>query len=297
MTRLTESILTDPRDKYSKPKFPEQNQSMPGTEKEMEPHADHGEKSYRGSEKLKGMVAVITGGDSGIGRAVAIAFAREGADIAFTYLEEDEDAKETERLIISEGRRVLAIKMNQSNRTACYEVIDDCIEQLGRLDILVNNAAFQKTYETLDDIPDEDVDYTFRTNIESFFFFSRAALKYIPPGGSIINTTSIQAFSPNSNLAPYAATKAAIANFTISLAQEGIEKGIRVNAVAPGPVWTPLIPSTMPKEKVQEFGANTLFKRPAQPAELAPLYVFLASEDASYITGEIYGVTGGRKQL
>lgn len=290
-------VFHDPRSKYPAPLFPEQRQPIPGYESELEPRADHGESSYRGSRKLEGAVALITGADSGIGRAVAIAYAREGANVAFTYLEEDEDAGVTEDLVRECGRDVLAIRMNQTSRRACEKAIDDCLERFGRLDILVNNAAFQKTYESLEDIPDDDLDYTFRTNIEAFFYFSRYALQHIAPGGSIINTTSIQAYSPSANLAPYAATKAAIANFTLSLAEEAIKKGVRVNGVAPGPVWTPLIPSTMPQEKVQHFGENTLFERPAQPAELAPLYVFLASDDASYVTGEIYGATGGRKQV
>ncbi len=291
------SVFIDPRTKYAKPEFPSEQQSIPGTEGEMNPQADHGEKSYLGNKKLNGAVAIITGGDSGIGRAIAVAYAREGAHVAFTYLEEDKDAQETERLVKACGVEVMSIKMNQTDRKACEDVIDSCVKRFGRLDILINNAAFQKVYESIEEIPDADIDYTFRTNIESFFFFSRYALKFISPGGSIINTTSIQAFAPSANLAPYAATKAAIANFTISLAEEAIKKGIRVNAVAPGPVWTPLIPSTMPEERVKTFGSNTLFERPAQPAELAPIYVFLASEDASYITGEIYGVTGGRRQL
>lgn len=291
------NVFIDPRTKYPTPNFPVDMQDIPGTEHEMNPQADHGEKSYRGSKRLNGAVAIITGGDSGIGRAIAVAYAREGANIVFTYLEEDEDAQETERLVKECGMDVLSIRMNQSDRGACEQVVDDCLERFGRLDILINNAAFQKTYESIEDIPDDDIDYTFRTNIESFFFFSRYALKFMAAGGSIINTSSIQAFAPSAALAPYAATKAAIANFTLSLAEEAIKKGIRVNAVAPGPVWTPLIPSTMPEEKVKTFGSNTLFERPAQPAELAPIYVFLASEEASYITGEIYGVTGGRRQL
>lgn len=290
-------VLSDPRSKYPTPEFRPQQQSIPGSDQDMEPHADHGERSYQGQNKLRGLVAIVTGGDSGIGRAVALAFAREGANVLFTYLEEDEDADVTEQLVQESGQKVLSIRMNQSKREECDQVIASCLEHFGRLDILVNNAAFQKTYESFDEIPDDEIDYTFRTNIESFFFLSRAALKHIQPGGSIINTTSIQAYQPSAALAPYAATKAAIANFTLSLAEEAIKRGIRVNGVAPGPVWTPLIPSTMPPEKVETFGSNTLFERPAQPAELAPLYVFLASEDASYITGEIYGVTGGRRQL
>ncbi|MDQ8186212.1 SDR family oxidoreductase [Pelagicoccus sp. SDUM812002] len=290
-------IPDDPNKKYSRPEFSTPKQDAPGTEEMMQPKADHGEQSYRGCDKLVDRVALITGADSGIGRAVALAYAREGADVAFTYLEEEADAKETERLIVESGRKALPLRSDQSDRENCEAVIEQVIEHFGRIDILVNNAAFQRTYSSLKDIPEDELRHVFKTNIESFFYLSRSALGQMRYGSSIINTTSIQAFSPSASLAPYAATKAAIANFTLSLAQEAIEKGVRVNAVAPGPVWTPLIPATMPKEAVESFGKNTLFGRPAQPAELAPVYVFLASEDSSYVTSEIYGVTGGRKQL
>ncbi|AFI85776.1 SDR family oxidoreductase [Methylophaga nitratireducenticrescens] len=298
MTQSSANSFTDPRNRYPRPEFDIQPQKLPGQESKMTPTPDHGESSYQGHDRLAGKVALITGGDSGIGMAVALAYAREGANIVFTYLSEAEDAHETERLVREAGREVISIKMEQSNnRAACDRAVEVCIEEFGRLDILVNNAAFQQTYESLQDIPDDEISYAFQTNIEAFFHFSRAALKHIPPGGSIINTTSNQAFEPSSNLAPYAATKAAIANFTLSLASEAINQGVRANGVAPGPVWTPLIPTTMPDKKVKNFGANTLFGRPAQPAELAPVYVFLASAEASYVTGEIYGVTGGRIQM
>jgi NAD(P)-dependent dehydrogenase (short-subunit alcohol dehydrogenase family) len=297
MKQSRSETLSDPRTKYAAPPFPTQKQSIPGEDRRMEPKADHGEDRYVGHGRLKNLVALISGGDSGIGRAVVIAFAREGADVAFTYLEEEADARETERLVKEAGRRVLSFRSDQTDREACEKVVSETVEQLGQLDILVNNAAFQKSYESLEEIPDDELKKSFSTNIEAFFYLSRAALPHLPPGGSIINTTSIQAFDPSPALAPYAATKAAIANFTLSLSRLAAKSGVRVNGVAPGPVWTPLIPSTLPKESVEEFGASTLFKRPAQPAELAPVYVFLASDEASYISGEIYGVIGGRKQL
>lgn len=291
------SQLQDPRYRYPTPDFPEQQQSIPGREAQMHPNADHGETSYRGSGKLEGRVALITGADSGIGRAVALAYAREGANVAFSYLEEDSDAEKTAELIRDAGSKALAVKMDQTRSSACDELIERVVREYGQLDILVNNAGFQQTYSTLEEIPDAELRHTISTNIEGMIYLCRAALRHLPPGGSVINTTSIQAFKPSNNLAPYAATKAAVANFTLSLAAEAINQGVRVNGVAPGPVWTPLIPSTFPADKVTEFGANTLLGRPAQPAELAPVYVFLASTDASYITGEIYGVTGGSKQL
>lgn len=298
MTPAHHPLLKDPRTLYPRPKFEPQQQSLPGSEQPMTPTPDHGETTYVGRGRLSGLTALITGGDSGIGRAVALAYAREGADIYFTYLEEEEDARETERLVRDAGQRVVSKKMDlANNREGCDKAVEECVAQLGRLDILVNNAAFQQSYESIQDIPDEEISYAFATNIESFFHFSRAALKHIPPGGSIINTSSILAFEPNPSLLPYSATKGAIANFTLSLAKEAMQHGVRVNAVAPGPVWTPLIPASFSEEKVEQFGANTMFGRPAQPAELAPVFVFLASTDASFVTGEIYGVTGGRMQM
>ncbi len=293
------SVITDPRTKYATPPYPPQHQEIPGTDQRMDPAPDHGEHSYKGSGKLNGLVAIITGGDSGIGRAVALAYAREGADVVFTYLSEmeDEDAIQTKHLVTAAGRRVASYRIDQSSRAECERVVEETVKHFGRLDILVNNAAGQDTYGSLEEMPDEDIDRFFKVNIESTFYFARAALRHLPPGGSIINTSSIQAYDPAASLAPYAATKAAIANFTLSLAKEAIKKGVRVNAVAPGPVWTPLIPSTTSADSVKQFGSSSLFGRPAQPAELAPVYVFLASDDASFISGEIYGVTGGFRQL
>lgn len=299
MSSSGSSVINDPRTKYAKPPFPTQHQDIPGVDKKMEPTPDHGENSYQGSGKLEGLVAVITGGDSGIGRAIALAYAREGADVVFTYLAEmeDQDAEETERLVTQAGRRVASYRIDQSIRAECDRVIDETVRNFGRLDILVNNAALQGIYPSLEDIPDGDIDRFFKVNIESMYYLSRAALKHLSAGGSIINTSSIQAFDPGATLSPYAATKAAIANFTLSLAKLAIKQGVRVNAVAPGPVWTPLIASTVPDGAVEKFGASCLFERPAQPAELAPVYVFLASDDASFVSGEIYGVTGGLKQI
>lgn len=294
---MTATDKNDPRYRYPRPEFREQPQTLPGEESKMTPTPDHGEETYQGSGKLQDKVALVTGGDSGIGRAIALAYAREGAHVAFTYLSEDTDAAQTTQLIREAGREALEIRMDQSSRQDCDQTVSKVLDRFSRLDILVNNAAVQKSYNQLEDIPDDELRTTISTNIEACFFLCRAALKHLPPGGSIINTTSIQAFAPSIHLAPYAATKAAIANFTLSLAADAIKRGVRVNGVAPGPVWTPLIPATIPENKVPAFGANTLLERPAQPAELAPVYVFLASADASYVTGEIYGVTGGRMHL
>jgi NAD(P)-dependent dehydrogenase (short-subunit alcohol dehydrogenase family) len=262
----------------------------------MDPKPDYGESSYRGSGKLKGKAALITGGDSGIGRAVALAFAREGADILISYLNEESDAQETVRIVQKEGRKCIAVAGDIQEESQCKNLVERAVSEFGKVDILVNNAAFQMTRKSLEEISSEEFDRTFKTNIYATFYLSKAAVPYMPKGGSIINTSSINAATPNPTLLPYAATKAAIANFTGGLAQLLIEKGIRVNAVGAGPVWTPLIPSTMPTEKVKQFGEKeSPMKRPAQPSELAPLYVLLASEnDSSYISGAYLPVTGGR---
>jgi NAD(P)-dependent dehydrogenase (short-subunit alcohol dehydrogenase family) len=275
---------------------PDQEQIRPpGTEAEMTPHADHGEESYRGRERLAGRVAVITGGDSGIGRAVAIAYAREGADILISYLneQEDADARETARHVEAAGRRCVLVPGDIAEAAHCRAIIERAVNELGRIDILVNNAAFQRTYGSLEDIPDEEWSYTFRTNIEAMFHLAKAAVPHMRPGSSIINTTSIQSDKPSPMLLAYASTKGAVSNFTAGLAQMLGSKGIRVNAVAPGPIWTPLIPSTMPPEKVKSFGEDTPLGRAGQPRELAGIYVLLASEEGSYMTGGVYAVTGG----
>jgi len=264
----------------------------------LEPAADHGESGYVGRERLKGCTALVVGGDSGIGRAVSLAFARESADVAFTYHSNEEDARTTADLLNKvEGSKHRIYQLDQSDSEACKGLIDKVCSDLGKLDILVNNAGVQTTYEALEDIELEDFESTFKTNVFGTFYLSKFALQSMEQGGCIINSSSIQAFDPSAYLLPYAATKAAIANMTKSMAAFAIEKGIRVNAVAPGPVWTPLIPATMPPSKVEKFGSNTLLGRPAQPTELASVYVYLASAEASYVTGEIYPMTGGRQQL
>lgn len=260
----------------------------------MRPQADHGEQSYRGSGKLLGHVAVITGGDSGIGRAAALAFAREGADVVFTYLSEHDDAEGTARLVEEAGRTSIAIPGDIQDPRHCRDLIEQAYSKFGLLDVLVNNAAYQMSQEKLEDFTPEQIERTFRTNIFAMYYLCQAAVPKMKPGGSIINVASIQAYDPSPELLDYAATKCAIIGFTKARSKLVIKQGIRVNAVAPGPVWTPLIPSTLPEKKTQEFGSNTLFDRPAQPAELAPVFVLLASPEAAYITGEVYGVTGGR---
>ncbi|WP_326547703.1 SDR family oxidoreductase [Mycolicibacterium sp. ND9-15] len=277
--------------------FPEQQQSPPGIQAQMQPLPDCGESSYQGHGRLAGKRAIVTGGDSGIGRAVAIAFAREGADVLIAYLNEDQDARDVERYVTEAGRKCVLVPGDLSDPTHCRAVVDKAVEQFGGIDILVSNAAYQMTHETLDEITDEEFDYTFRLNIGAYFYLVKAALPHMGPGGSIIGSSSVNSDMPNPKLAPYAATKAAIANFSASLAEMLGEKGIRVNSVAPGPIWTPLIPSTMPPEKVKQFGENVPLGRAGQPVELAPVYVMLASDEASYVTGARVAVTGGRPIL
>jgi len=272
---------------------PTQQQQPPGTEAQLTPKADHGETSYKGSGKLDGKATIITGGDSGIGRAVALAFAREGADVLIAYLNEHNDAKETARLVEEAGRKAVLVPGDIADPAHCRAIVDQAVQAFGRIDVLVNNAAFQMTRESLEEIPDEEWDYTFQVNITAMFHICKAAVKHMKPGSSIINTSSINSDKPKPTLLAYAATKGAIANFTAGLAQLLADKGIRANSVAPGPIWTPLIPSTMPPEEVESFGEQVPMKRPGQPAEVAPVYVMLASDQASYVSGARIAVTGG----
>lgn len=279
---------------YPKPPFPDQPQSMPGRSADMTPKPDYGEDSYKGSGRLSGKRAVITGGDSGIGRAVALAFAREGADVLISYLNEDDEAQETKRSIEASGRRCVLVPGDIQAAAHCRMIVERCVTELGGLDILVNNAAHQASFTDIEEISDEEWELTFRTNIHAMFYLSKAAVPHMKNGGSIINTASINADSPSPQLLAYATTKGAIQNFTGGLAQLLAEKNIRVNCVAPGPIWTPLIPSTMPAEKVTQFGSQVPMKRPGQPCELAPVYVMLASDESSYVSGATVAVTGGK---
>lgn len=290
---MTQRSQDDPKTFGDTPPFPQEPLEYPGLESDMTPRPDYGEDSYRGCGKLTDKVALITGGDSGIGRAVALAFAREGADVVISYLNENSDARETVRVVEESGRRALAIPGDIGEEQHCLDLIARTIAEFGRLDILVNNAAFQSSYEDIQDLPSDDWDRAFKTNVHAMFHLSREALKHLPPGGAIINTTSIQSFQPSPQLIHYASTKGAITTFTKALSEAAIKQSVRVNAVAPGPVWTPLIPATMPEESVRTFGQENQMGRPAQPAELAPSYVFLASRDSSFITGQVIGVTGG----
>ena len=285
----------DPISQYPTPEPPEQSQDGPGLDAELQPLADHGQDTYRGTGRLTGRRAIITGGDSGIGRAVAIAYAREGADVVLSYLEgEDDDGRRTAELVEQAGRRALTVPADLTSEDACQELVDRTVAELGRIDILVNNAAYQMSQSDIADITTEQFDRVMKTNLYAMFWLCKKALPHMPRGSSIINTSSVQASSPSPNLLDYATTKAGIVNFTRGLAQMVAEDGIRVNSVAPGPIWTPLIPATMPEEKVESFGEQTPMGRAGQPAELAPAYVFLASAEASFITGEVLAVTGGQ---
>ncbi|MEO1922753.1 MAG: SDR family oxidoreductase [Sphingomonadaceae bacterium] len=280
-----------------KPPLPKQQQTVPGSFRDMRPVPDHGEESYRGSGRLKGKRAIITGGDSGIGRAVAIAFAREGADVLISYLCEQNDARDTAELVEKEGRTAILEAGDISDAAHCRHIVQSAISEWGSIDILVNNAAHQATFKKLEEIADQEWEKTFATNIHSMFYLAKAAVPHMAEGSSIINTASINSDEPNPTLLPYATTKGAIQNFTAGLGQLLAEKKIRVNCVAPGPVWTPLIPATMPPEAVETFGEDYPMKRPAQPAELAPPYVMLASGESSYISGATIAVTGGKPLL
>ncbi|MHA7145549.1 SDR family oxidoreductase [Arthrobacter sp. TmT3-37] len=276
---------------------PAQQQEPPGTTDAMEPTPDHGEQSYRGTGRLLGKKAVITGGDSGIGRAVAIAYAREGADVLISYLDEDDDARETARWVEEAGRQAVLFPGDLADPATCRAVIDKAVEQFGRVDILVSNAAFQMTHESIEEIPDEEWDHTIATNLSAFFYLTKAVLPHMGAGGSIIGSSSVNSDNPVPTLLPYSATKAGIANMTASMAQLLAERGIRANSVAPGPIWTPLIPATMPEDQVESFGQQVPLQRAGQPAELAPVYVLLASDEASYVSGARIAVTGGQPIL
>ena len=278
---------------YPKPPFKTPQQPLPGKTDAMNPRPDHGEDSYKGSGRLEGKVALITGADSGIGRAVALAYAREGADVVVGYLSETEDAEETKSLVEEAGRACLLFPGDLADREVCRRIVQETVDRFGRIDILVNNAAHQMTFESIEEIPDEEWERTFAVNISAMFYIAKAAVPHMKPGSAIINTASINSDKPNPTLLAYATTKGAIQNFTAGLAQLLGPKGIRANAVAPGPIWTPLIPSTMPPEKVAKFGADTPMGRPGQPAELAPVYVLLASDEAGYVSGATVAVTGG----
>lgn len=290
-------LQQNPVTEYPRPPFPrQQEQQAPGLASLMNPRPDHGETSYRGSGRLAGRRALITGGDSGIGRAAAIAFAREGADVAFNYLPvEEPDAAEVVQLIRAEGRKAIPIPGDLRDEGFCNGLVATAVRELGGLDILVNNAARQRSVQDIADLTTEQFDAVFKTNVYAMFWLTKAALQHMRPGSAIINTSSVNAYDPSENLLDYAATKAAIMNFTKGLAKQVAKKGIRVNAVAPGPFWTPLQPSGgQPMEKLVDFGADTPIGRPGQPAELAPVYVLLASQESSYATGQVYGAVGGR---
>jgi NAD(P)-dependent dehydrogenase (short-subunit alcohol dehydrogenase family) len=282
---------------YPKPPFPKQHQPMPGKTGAMQPVPDHGEQSYKGSGRLEGKHAIITGADSGIGRAVAIAFAREGADVLIAYLDEDDDAQQTKRLVEDAGRKAVLVPGDIQNADHCREIVKKAIAEFGGIDILVNNAAHQATFKELEQIEDDEWELTFRVNIHAMFYLTKAAVAHMKTGSAIINTASINSDMPNPTLLAYVTTKGAIQNFTAGLAQLLAKKGIRANAVAPGPIWTPLIPSTMSADAVEKFGESVPMKRSGQPAELATTFVMLADPLSSYVSGATIAVTGGKPIL
>ena len=282
---------------YPNPPFPKQHQAMPGKTSAMQPVPDHGEQSYKGSGRLHGKRAIITGADSGIGRAVALAFAREGADILIAYLDEHDDANETKHVVEDAGRKAVLVAGDVQHAEHCRDIVQKAVSKLGGVDILVNNAAHQATFKQIEEIDDDEWELTFRVNIHAMFYLTKAAVPHMKPGSAIINTASINSDMPNPTLLAYATTKGAIQNFTAGLAQLLAGKGIRANAVAPGPIWTPLIPSTMAEDAVAKFGENVPMKRPGQPAELATAYVMLADPLSSYVSGATIAVTGGKPML
>lgn len=283
----------NPREHHVRGPFPPQPQPIPGQESEMRPRPDFGEESYKGTGKLTDRVAIITGADSGIGRAVAVAFAREGADVVISYLNEHEDARETAEVVREAGRRALVIPGDIQEERHCVDIVTRCVKEFGRVDILVNNAAHQISHGGFMEVTAEEIETTYRTNVFACFYFAKACLPHMRPGSSIINVASIQAYQPKPHILTYASTKGALVTFSKGLSHELIQRGIRVNVVAPGPVWTPLIISTMSPDRTEHFGEKAPIGRAAQPAEIAPTFVFLASDDARYITGEVLGVTGG----
>lgn len=290
-----QTTTTDPTDQYPSSDFGEQSIEHPGLTSDLDVQPDHGEETYRGAGRLTGRRAIITGGDSGIGRAVAIAFAREGADVLIAYLDEEEtDAQQTAHWIREAGRTAVTVPGDIQHQDHCTAIVRRAVDEFGGVDILVNNAAYQMAVDGIDSLTTEQMERTYRTNVFAMVWLCQAALEHMQPGGTIINTSSIQATQPSPQLYDYATTKAAIVNFTKNLAQEVAERGIRVNSVAPGPIWTPLIPATLPPDKVNSFGQETPIGRAGQPAELAPAFVFLASQESSYVTGETIAVTGGR---
>lgn len=295
---MSPAPLQDPRERGPKPPFPQPAQSPPGKDAKMSPPADHGEQGYRAARRLQDRVALITGGDSGIGRAVALLYAQEGARVVITCLEADRrDADATVAEVERLGGRALSVPGDVQDPAFCKRLVERTIQEFGSLDILVNNSAYQRFHDKLEDFTPEEIDTTFRTNVFATIWLTQAAAPHLRPGACVINTSSIQALNPTPQLMVYAATKAAVSSLSKSLAGLLMDQGVRVNAVAPGPVWTPLIPSTMPADRVRNFGEKSLFKRPAQPVEQATLFVFLASDDASYVTGEVFGATGGRTPI